>query len=113
MAKARASTTPDFRRTASIAKALSSEARCRILHEIADAKELTCSDVCERFHLSQATISHHLQTLERAGLIRVRREGLYHYLTVDHEALRGFAESLRGKGAPKKTGARKRPSRKG
>jgi len=113
VAKARNTTTPDFRRTAAIAKALSSEARCRILHEIARAKEMTCSDVCRRFHLSQATISHHLRTLERAGLIRVRREGLFHHLSVDRAALRGFAESLRGKTPPKPPPAEsKRPARK-
>ncbi len=56
---------PDF---VKIAKALADPTRHRMLQEIRAKGELTCSQVCECFHQSQPTISHHVKTLEAAGV---------------------------------------------
>jgi ArsR family transcriptional regulator, arsenate/arsenite/antimonite-responsive transcriptional repressor len=77
-----------------IAKALADPTRLKMLGEIRVAGELTCSQVCERFTQRQPTISHHIRTLEAAGLITIRRAGQFHVLTVNAEALAEFAESV-------------------
>ncbi len=77
-----------------IAKALADPTRHRILQEIRATGEMTCTDVCDRFKLAQPTISHHLKTLARAGVIKVRPEGQYHVLSVDEKVMRAFASQL-------------------
>jgi len=83
-----------------IAKALADPTRLAMLREIREAGELTCSCVCGRFELSQPTISHHVKILQDAGLVRSRKDGQFHRLTVDERALRAFTTHL----APAKRG---------
>jgi len=92
-----------------VAKALADPTRLRMLREIRAAGELTCSGVCRCFDLAQPTISHHIRTLEEAGLIRIRKEGPYHVLRVDEAALGDFAREIAGPAAAPR---RKRASAK-
>ncbi|MGQ0627979.1 MAG: ArsR/SmtB family transcription factor, partial [Phycisphaerales bacterium] len=48
----------------------------------------------ECFSQSQPTISHHIKTLEAAGVITVRKEGQFHILTVNEDVLAAFAADL-------------------
>lgn len=84
-----------------VAKALADPTRYRMLQELRRAAELTCSCMCNRFPLSQPTISHHIKTLEEAGLITVRREGQYHVLCVNEELLRAFVDDLNPSETPR------------
>lgn len=77
-----------------IAKALADPTRHQMLRQLREAGEMTCSDVCERFPLSQPTISHHIRTLAEAGVIDVRKDGPYHVLSVNEERMRAFAADL-------------------
>lgn len=77
-----------------IAKALADATRHRMLAEIREAGELNCSQVCEKFPLSQPTISHHIKTLSEAGVIKVRKDGQFHVITVDEETLSAFAADI-------------------
>ena len=77
-----------------IAKALADPTRHRMLRELRARGSLTCSGVCRCFNLSQPTISHHISTLQEAGLIRVRQRGQFHILTVNEKALAAFAGDL-------------------
>jgi DNA-binding transcriptional ArsR family regulator len=95
-----------------IAKALADPTRHQMLRELRAAGELTCSAVCERFALAQPTISHHIKTLEEAGLIRVRRQGQFHVLTVDEKLLSEFARDLAPAARPpSKTPRRRAPAK--
>lgn len=102
-----------------IAKALADPTRLRILRAIQEKCELNCSQICEKFPLSQPTISHHIKALEEAGLISIRKEAQYHILAANCEILEEFARDLAGldpSGAspvasPKKAGPRKRSPR--
>jgi ArsR family transcriptional regulator len=93
-----------------IAKALADPTRLRMLRDLREAGELTCSCVCDRFALSQPTISHHVRILIEAGLIRSRRDGPYHRLTVNERVLAEFTQLLapptRRRAAPRRVGAR-------
>ncbi len=77
-----------------IAKALADPTRHRILQQIRAAGEMTCTDVCDRFKLAQPTISHHIKTLARAGVIKMRTDGQFHVLSIDERLMKEFAAQL-------------------
>lgn len=77
-----------------VAKALADPTRYRMLQELRRAEELTCSCMCNRFSLSQPTISHHIKTLEESGLITIRRQGQFHILKVNEALLKAFVSDL-------------------
>lgn len=79
-----------------VAKALADPTRFRMLQEIRSKGSLNCSQVCNCFPLSQPTISHHIKTLEAAGLITVRKEGQYHVLTACEARLSAFTRAVEG-----------------
>lgn len=57
-------------------------------------------DVEAAVPVKQPTVSHHLRILRTAGLVRVERQGVWAYYTVDREALRGLrARVAEGLGA--------------
>ena len=55
-------------------RALSDPTRQRILEMLME-RELSVSEIVESFHLSQPTVSHHLDTLNRYGLLTSRKDG--------------------------------------
>jgi ArsR family transcriptional regulator len=70
------------RRTA-ILKALADPRRFELLERIAEARcPLGCAEARAALPISAATLSHHIKELEAAGLIDVRREGKFHFLTI-------------------------------
>jgi len=60
-----------------IAKALSDPRRYDILRHIAEQKGCTCVELRDRSRITAATLSHHLQELEAAGLITIARKGKF------------------------------------
>ncbi|HTX77077.1 MAG TPA: metalloregulator ArsR/SmtB family transcription factor [Terracidiphilus sp.] len=94
--RARAVRIPRARQTA-IFKALADPHRLDLLRRIARARcPLACADARAALAISAATLSHHVKELESAGLVDVRREGKFAYLTLRTGALAGIAEVLAG-----------------
>src|SRR5271156_5048645 len=84
------------RRTA-ILKALADPRRFELLERIAKAGcPLGCSDALAALPISAATLSHHIKELETAGLIDVKREGKFAYLTLRPGVLESLAAGLAG-----------------
>lgn len=82
------------RRTA-ILKALADPRRFELLERIARSScPLTCTDARAALPISAATLSHHIKELETAGLIAVRREGKFHYLTLRAGVLEALSKTL-------------------
>ncbi|MGA2649254.1 MAG: helix-turn-helix domain-containing protein [Terracidiphilus sp.] len=82
------------RRTA-ILKALADPRRFELLERIAKAGcPLGCAQALAALPISAATLSHHIKELETAGLIHVRREGKFHFLTVRPGVLQAVAAAL-------------------
>jgi len=82
------------RRTA-ILKALADPRRFELLERIARAGcPLGCAQVRAALPISAATLSHHIKELETAGLIEVRREGKFHYLSLRPGVLEALATQL-------------------
>ncbi len=52
--------------------------------------------ITEKTHLSRPAVSHHLQILKDAGILKVRREGTknYYYFDADMEAMSGLIDML-------------------
>ncbi len=69
-------------------KALANSDRRAILDLLRD-RPRTTGDLCERLGwLDRCTVMLHLRTLEKAGLVIVRREGRQRWNLLDHEPIR-------------------------
>ncbi|MGH9498468.1 MAG: ArsR/SmtB family transcription factor [Terriglobales bacterium] len=80
--------------------AISDPTRRRILQVLkkeAPGKQsgLCASDIEAKIRLSQPTISHHMTVLQKAGLVDVRKDGLWRWYRRNETALNGFARKLR------------------
>lgn len=64
-----------------IFKALGDETRLRILNILASGELCVC-DIMEVLSLPQSKVSRHLALLRHAGLVIVRKEGLWVYYSV-------------------------------
>ena len=68
------------------------------LVQILARAELNVGDIAEHVTLSRPTVSHHLNILRRAGLVRVRKQGreMYYRLNKDRivATLQGLLDSL-------------------
>ena len=78
-----------------ILKALSDPKRFELLERIARANcPLGCSDAREALAISPATLSHHIKELQTSGIIDVRREGKFHFLSIKPGVLEAIAAHL-------------------
>jgi ArsR family transcriptional regulator, arsenate/arsenite/antimonite-responsive transcriptional repressor len=82
------------RRTA-ILKALADPHRFHLVQQIANAGcPLGCAQARSSLAISPATLSHHVKELEAAGLIKVEREGKFHFLSLRPEVIESVIGSL-------------------
>ena len=81
----------EFERCQKILLALGDENRQHLMLEmmrIGDCRGVRVGTITEKTHLSRPAVSHHLQILKDAGILKVRREGKknYYYFDADMEA---------------------------
>ena len=74
-------------------KAMADETRSRIIRllctpEMGRMEPYSVTHIANNFNLTASTVSHHLQLLKRAGLVRVERRGKERYYSLDFESLR-------------------------
>lgn len=78
-----------------VLKALSDPNRFELLERIAKAGcPLGCMEARDALDIAPATLSHHIKELETAGLIEIRREGKYHFLSLRPGVLEAIAATL-------------------
>lgn len=78
-----------------ILKALADPKRFELLEKIARSQcPLTCSMATEALAISAATLSHHVKELQTSGLIDVRREGKFAFLSMKPGVLEALAAYL-------------------
>ncbi len=56
---------------------------------------LCATDIEQRMHLSQPTISHHMAVLKNAGLVEAQKLGLWMWYRRNDPAIREFVRKLR------------------
>ena len=66
----------------SIFKALNDPTRREIL-ELLQEGDLSAGEIAEHFHISWPSISHHLDLLKQADLVRMRKEGQFVYYSLN------------------------------
>jgi DNA-binding transcriptional ArsR family regulator len=76
-------------------KALAEPRRRRILELVRD-EELTAGAIAAQFEVSRPAVSQHLQVLEGAGLVNVRRDGTRRLYRARPEGLEDLKEFLEG-----------------
>ena len=82
-------------RRGAILKALADPRRFDLLERIAKAAcPLACSEALAALPISAATLSHHIKELETAGLIEIKREGKFAYLSLKSGVLESLAAGL-------------------
>lgn len=64
--------------------------------QMGDCHGVRVGAITERTNLSRPAVSHHLQILKEAGIIKMRREGTrnYYYFDVDSEAMKMLLQML-------------------
>jgi DNA-binding transcriptional ArsR family regulator len=73
-----------------IFRAVADPTRRNILERL-HLSELTVSDLCEPFRITQPSLSKHLAVLRRSGLIRARRSGRHRYYRLNPEPIEQIA----------------------
>jgi DNA-binding transcriptional ArsR family regulator len=74
-----------------ILQALKEHGGCSIDKDVG----LCASDIEQRIHLSQPTISHHMAVLTKAGLVEAKKIGLWRWYRRNENSLRAFARTLK------------------
>ncbi|MDQ7820151.1 MAG: metalloregulator ArsR/SmtB family transcription factor [Armatimonadota bacterium] len=70
-----------------IFRALGDPTRYRIVRVLMEREEVACRDLSRLFALSAPALSHHFRVLQECGLMRVRREGPYHFFRLNRPLL--------------------------
>lgn len=79
----------EFKRCQKTMIALGDENRQHLIMEmmqVGDCRGVRVGTITERTHLSRPTVSHHIQILKDAGIVKRRREGTKNYYYFDKEA---------------------------
>jgi ArsR family transcriptional regulator len=93
----RAARTPRLTRAqrTAILKALADPKRFELLERISRAQSpLGCGEALEALAIAPATLSHHIKELQTSGVIDVRREGKFAFLSIRPGILEAIAEGL-------------------
>lgn len=87
----------------SVFKALADQNRRKILDRLKQ-KDMSVSELLQHFHITQASLSHHLDILKRANLVIAERKGQFMYYSLNtsvFEEMLGFFMEMFGKKSQK------------
>ena len=76
-----------------ICKALSDSNRLEIVQRLSEGEKCGCK-LLERFEITQPTLSHHMKTLVESGMVNDRKEGKWHYYSLNTETFSGFKKYI-------------------
>ena len=83
-------------------KALCDSTRQKIM-EMLREQEMCVGDIADAFHLSQPTISHHLNILKGANVVKSRKEGKQVYYSLNQDNIQECCGMLMAKFIPEMT----------
>ncbi|MEZ5354371.1 MAG: metalloregulator ArsR/SmtB family transcription factor [Bryobacteraceae bacterium] len=90
----------DDRQFHQIAKTIADPSRLAALEMIAARGEASCSEIREHLNLTAATISHHVKELADSGLVHLRKEAKFLYLTLNTTVWNDYLATLRSRIGP-------------
>ena len=82
-----------MRHLVKVMKALSDETRLRILNLLMERECCVC-EVWQALNISQTRASRNLGILYDAGFLKLRREGLWSFYSIDREGMAGYYSEL-------------------
>lgn len=91
-------------RLVDVFRALGDPTRLRLLGLIAE-RERSGTELAAEVAIGAPTVSHHMEKLVRAGLVRVERDGQRRVYSLDQRSLNALAQLARGSTAPEQTKA--------
>lgn len=77
-----------------ICKALGDTNRLEIVKMLSNEEKCGCK-LLERFDITQPTLSHHMKILVESGLINDRKEGKWHYYSINKDIMTKFCKYIR------------------
>jgi ArsR family transcriptional regulator len=77
-----------------VMKALADQTRLELVLNMLGKDQLSTHECSKSIALSQPTLSHHYKKLVDAGIIKVTKEGVNHFYTVDTEYLQKIGIDL-------------------
>ncbi|SCX09775.1 ArsR family transcriptional regulator [Lachnospiraceae bacterium YSD2013] len=77
-----------------ICKALGDSNRLEIVKMLSGREQCGCR-LLERFDITQPTLSHHMKILVDSGLVNDRKEGKWHYYSINTEAMKEFCDFIK------------------
>lgn len=89
----------EFEASRKLLVALGDESRQHLvlsMMDMADCSGVRAVDIAERSRLSRPAVSHHLQILKDAGLVKSRKEGtkVFYYFDPDMESMTNLVNAL-------------------
>lgn len=76
-----------------ICKALGDTNRLEIVQMLSDGEKCGCK-ILDRFEITQPTLSHHMKILVECGLVNDRRDGKWHFYSLNCETLREYKDYI-------------------
>ena len=76
-----------------ICKALSDSNRLEIVQMLSKGEKCGCR-LLERFEITQPTLSHHMKILVESGMVNDRKEGKWHYYSLNAETFNAFKDYI-------------------
>lgn len=92
----------DAMEVSKICKALADPNRILIVKSLSNGELCACR-LLEQFEIAQPTLSHHMKVLMDVSLVNQRKEGKWHYYSLNCEKLREFQDCLGKLQCKKKT----------
>ena len=86
-----------------ICKALSDSNRLEIVQMLSDGEKCGCK-LLERFEITQPTLSYHMKTLVESGLVNDRKEGKWHYYSLNADLFVQFKKFIETLGCENNSG---------
>lgn len=72
----------NYEENAKLLKVLSDQNRLKIIDILSCGERCAC-DILEFFDFTQPTLSHHMKVLMEAGLVNVKKDGLWSYYSLN------------------------------
>ncbi|MDK1717452.1 ArsR/SmtB family transcription factor [Dellaglioa algida] len=82
----------DYLKLSKMMKAIAEPNRLQIVDMISTGEKCAC-DLLDNFNFTQPTLSHHMKVLIAAGIVSARKDGKWHYYSLDQKNIKVF-ESL-------------------